>query len=116
MFHFFFECQVVKGFWDSLATWIGGKVGIPEFPEDLAEEEFLLGIIERQGDFSLLNYVILLAKFYIYKTTLFGLGNPDLFQFLVELKGRLTTERLCCFADASFTKRFRRWEDFFNDL
>lgn len=65
MFHFFFECPCVKLFWDSLATLMGGKEGIQEFPEDLTEEEFILSIIYREGDWSLLNYIILYANFYI---------------------------------------------------
>lgn len=62
------------------------------------------------GDFSLFNYILLWAKFYIYKTTSFGLGEPDLFQFLLELKNRLSVERQCRFADFSFHKRFKKWE------
>lgn len=116
LFHFFFECHVVKNFWDTLATWIDGKEGIREFPEDLTEDEFLLGIVDREGDYSLINYVILLAKFYLYKTTVFNLGEPNFMQFLLELKNRLSIERLCCFAEASYAGRFRSWEAFFNDL
>lgn len=116
MLHFFFECQVVHSFWDSLATWLGGKQGVKPFPEDLAEEELLLGVVDREGDYSLFNYILLLAKFYIYKTTIFGLGDPELFQFLIELKSRLSTERKCCYAKGSFHERFRKWDSFFNDL
>lgn len=116
MFHFFFECSVVKSFWDSLATWMGGKEGIQEFPEDLTEEEFLLGIIERQGDFSLFNYILLFAKFFIYKATTFTLGDLELFPFLIELKSRLNIERLSCFSEGSFTRRFRKWDQFYHDL
>lgn len=116
LFHFFFECPAVKEFWDSLATWIDQKLGIGAFPEDLTEEEFLLGIVEREGDQSLINYVLLLAKFYIYKTTVFKLGDPDLMQFILELKNRLSIERLCCYSEASYSRRFKKWEIFFNDL
>lgn len=116
MLHFFFECQVVKRFWDSLATWLGGKEGIQQFPDDLTEDELLLGVIERQGDYSLFNYILLLAKFYIYKTTIFGQEDPDLFQFLIDLKGRLSTERICCYTEGSFKRRFGKWDTFYNDL
>lgn len=116
MFHLFFECPTVKNFWDSVASWLDEKAGIKEFPEDLAEEEFLLGVVERNGDFSLLNYIILFAKFYIYKTTVFNLGDPELFPFLIELKNRLTIERLTCYSEGSFSKRFKKWETFYQDL
>lgn len=116
IFHFLFECPTVKDFWDSLATWLDSKPGVAPFPEDLTEEEFLLGITEREGDFSLFNFVVLCAKFYIYKLTTFSLGDPALLQFLLELKNRLSVERLCCFADGSFSKRFKKWEQFYNDF
>lgn len=116
LFHFFFECGQVKDFWDSLATWMGGMQGIPEFPNDLTEEEFLLGITDRQGDYSLTNYIIFFAKFYIYKMTVFGLGEPDLMQFLLELKSRLSIERKCCFSEASYSRRFKKWEPFYTNL
>lgn len=95
---------------------MGAKNGIQEFPDDLTEEEFLLGIIEREGDFSLFNYLLTFAKFFIYKTTIFKLGVPELFPFLAELKSRLTIERLSCFAEGSHSKRFRKWEKFYQDL
>lgn len=116
IFHFFFECPSVNDFWDSLATWMGGREGIPEFPQDLTEEEFLLGILEREGDQSLINYIFLFAKFYIYKIRVFALGEPDLMQFLLELKNRLSVERACCFSEASYSRRFKKWEIFYNDL
>lgn len=81
IFHFFFECQTIKAFWDNLATWLGGKEGIVEFPEDLTEEEFLLGVIEREGDFSLFNYILLLAKFFIYKPPSFTWESRNYFPF-----------------------------------
>lgn len=116
LFHFFFECPCVKDFWDSLATWMGGMEGVGEFPEDLTEEEFLLGIVNRSGDFSLINYIILCAKFYVYKVSVFQLGDPDLYQFLVDLRSRLEVERLSCFSDASFDRRFKRWLTFYQHL
>lgn len=93
-----------------------GREGIPEFPQDLTEEEFLLGISGRPGDFSLINYIILFAKFYVYKGTVFGLGEPDLMQFLLELKSRLAVERKCCYVEASYSKRFKKWENFYNNF
>lgn len=116
MFHFFFECPSVNTFWESLASWMVGKDGIAEFPQNLTEEQFLLGIIGRPDDISLINYIILLAKFYIYKVRVFELGEPDLLQFLLELKNRLSVERACCFSEASYARRFKKWEVFYNDL
>lgn len=76
-----------------------GREGVSPFPEDLTEEEFLPGIIE--GHFC--------AKFYICKTTVFKLSESDLLAFLLELKNRVSVERLCCHTDLSYWKRFRQF-------
>lgn len=116
IFNFFFECPAVKAFWDSLATWLDGYKGVRHFPDNLTEEEFLFGIINRWEDYSLIIYIILYAKFSIYKTLGFKLGDPDIFLFLMELKNRLDIEWQCCYADASFNKRFKKWLEFSTDL
>lgn len=45
-----------------------------------------------------------------------GEGNLDLFQFLLELKARLSIERLCCYVDGSYARRFKRWERFYDSV
>lgn len=116
MLHFLFECDAVKPFWDSLATWIDQNEEIMDFPEDLTEEDFLLGTSNKTSEHYLFNFVIMWAKFYVYKTKVFGNGQLDLLQFLAELKNRLALERLACFQDLSYTKRFKRWETFYNSF
>lgn len=116
LLHFFFECHSVKAFWDSLATWIDANQEVMDFPEDLTEEEFLLGTSSTAFPHLLLNYIMMWAKFYIYKVKIFGNGGTDLFQFLLELKDRLSLERLACISDSSYRKRFRKWEPFYNSF
>lgn len=114
--HFFFKCPSVKDFWDSLASWMGGQKRIQDFPDGLTEEEFLLGIVEGEGDHSLLNYIMLYARFYIHKKSIFTAEDPSLFQFLSELKSRLIIERLCCLREGSFQRRFEGWNTFLDNL
>lgn len=116
LLHFFLECPDVKDFWDSLATWMDNNEYIMNFPEDLSEEEFLLGTTTADPNHYLFNYVLMWAKFYVYKKSIFGSKEYDLLEFLLELKSRLTTERLACFHDSSYRKRFKRWESFYNSL
>lgn len=116
LLHFFFDCVEVKPFWDSLATWIDQSEGVMDFPEDLCEEEFLLGTMVPSPSHYLLNYIIMWAKFYVYKTKVFGDSKLDMFQFLLELKSRLALERLACLADGSYNKRFKRWQSFFDSF
>lgn len=39
-----------------------------------------------------------------------------MFEFLLVIKDRLTTGRLAFLADASYSKRFRKWEPFYNSF
>lgn len=106
---------MVEAFWQSLLSWIEAfdeNIDIPE----LSEEFFLLGFVDSIEDNSLLNYIFLYAKFYVYKNSLYNKGKVDLFSFLGELKSRLNVERGCCFKDFSYVKRFKRWEEFFQRL
>lgn len=115
LLHFLFECPRVNAFWQSLFSWLEVFENSIEIP-DLSEEYFLLGFVNSLEDISLLNYIFLYAKFYVYKNSLFNEGKVDLFEFLLELKFRLRIERACCFKDMSYEKRFKNWEDFYQKL
>lgn len=116
LLHFFFECVEVRPFWDSIVAWIDQNEEVMDFPENLSEEEFLLGSSLNLPSHYLLNYITMWAKFYVYKTRIFGHGKPDFFQFLLELKNRLNVEKLACLFDGSYNRRFRRWENFYNSF
>lgn len=116
LLHFFFECKGAKFFWDSLATWIDQNAEVMNFPEDISEEEFLLGTSIALPSHYLFNFIMMWAKFYVYKTKIYGNGDLDMFQFLLELKSRLTMERLACLADRSYNRRFRRWQAFLDSF
>lgn len=116
LLHFFYECPAVRPFWSSLTRWIHSNSEISFFPSHIAEEELLLGLHSGTRDFSLVNYIMMWAKFFIYKNTIFGQGEYDFLQFLLELKNRMAIERLCCFSDNSYHRRFKKWEKFYNSF
>lgn len=55
---------------------------VSDFPDDLTEEQFLLGINQTSTDTSLVKYIMVWGKFYVYKTSIFGDGRFDICQFL----------------------------------
>lgn len=116
LLHFLCECPEVKDFWDSLATWMDANEYIMNFPENISEEDFLLGTISSTPAQYLFNYVTMCAKFYIYKNSVYGKKEYDLLQFLLELKGRLTVEKIACFADATYNRKFKHWESFYDSF
>ena len=69
-------------FWRAFCTWLAEcKIGI----ESLNILNVLFGVYKKGEDFKILNHLILLAKFYIYKCKLSGV-NPLLQVFKVKTK------------------------------
>ena len=57
-------CDVTKLFWTAFCTWLAEcKIGI----DPLKILDVLFGVHKRGKDFTILNHLILSAKFYIYK-------------------------------------------------
>ena len=95
--HFFLLCPKVNAFWNSLFQWWNNltDIKIPFNYENL--EECILFGFPIEGDiFEVLNYCILVAKFYIYRQRLFNDNDIDLFSFLVELKYKIKIEYGIC--------------------
>lgn len=49
-----------------------------------------------------------MVNFFVHKNVVFGKGNLNLFRFLSEVKAWLTVEMVCCYADGSYTRQFKR--------
>lgn len=78
-FKFFYIRFYIDFFLVGLANWLQSK-GVTEFSEILSEEDFLLDITGKQLEgYNLVNYILLEAKFYIYKNVGLRRGFFDLF-------------------------------------
>ena len=65
--HLFFHCNVTKTFWNLLSSWlIKQKI----MTTSLTLENVLFGVFNVIEDFLILNHLLLLAKFYIYRCKL----------------------------------------------
>ena len=87
--HFFYYCPITKQFWDSLKTWL--TVLVP-FKIELTVLEVLLGVVNIDRKYySVVNYVILIGKYFICKSKK---NNKDLFfqNFLKSLKYKINLE------------------------
>lgn len=91
------------------------EIGI-SFPDMLDELEFLFGFKEQGTKFIVLNFILLLAKFYVYKTKVFGDGILDTYGFFRELKHRLHIEKLACIKDGAYEKGFAKWLKLYEEL
>ena len=94
--HFFIDCEKVNIFWSSFFKWWNNASETTIMDIEHFEECILFGFPETNEIFMVLNYCILLAKFYIYRSRIFENNKIDLYQYLVILKNRLSIEKYIC--------------------
>ena len=61
IYHLLCTCDIVKAFWDTFKTWVSGKINTDI---NLSDKNIIYSAFSKC---SLLNYLIVLAKYYIYK-------------------------------------------------
>ena len=103
MEHLFFECQVVKEFWNSVCQWIYNVLGII-IPITICN--ILFGIPERHA--KVINWFILQVKQYIYsmkiqekKLNIYALQNI--------ISGKLAVEKFLLFKNCQFKEYNNIW-------
>ena len=97
LLHFFLYCPKVKQFWHSLFQWWNnlGNLNI-DIESDALQEIIIFGIQANEDVLCVFNFCSLNAKHYIYKQRLFHENNVDFYEYLIELKYKLTLEKRIC--------------------
>lgn len=88
--HFLFTCPATKTFWDNFCNWLATQVDIQIH---MSTRLFLFGVPISNPQDRIVNFLLLLIKFYIYRQKLFHQGRLCLLQFLGELRARLQIEK-----------------------
>lgn len=116
LFHFLYGCAYTRAFWDSLAIWLREHSIVLSMPNVMSETEFLFGLLGNADAIKRVNFILLLGKFYVYKTKIYANGNLCVYSFLVELRNILTIERRACMLENKLREKFRIWSDFYDEL
>ena len=92
--HYFVDCESVRGLWNSLKACF---LRTFEFCINFTVLDILLGIpnYDKNKDIDILNFVILFAKSYIYRSKTDEIAI-DFDTFLVKLKTRMVIEEYRC--------------------
>ncbi len=96
LIHFVIYCENTKQFWTSFyKLWNN----ISEFNigiNDIFGESTLFGYLGEEDIIQILNYCVLLAKYFIYTNELNGNNTLDLYTYLVLLKRKIYIENVIC--------------------
>ena len=94
--YFFLFCDNVNDFWDSWHNWWIGVTGLDLTSCDDTAACILFGYPGEDEIISVLNYCVLIAKYYIYSKKIIEQNNLDLYHYLIILKQRLQFEQYIC--------------------
>lgn len=113
--HFFIWCENASKFWRSFFRWWIRTTEINISDDDIFDECILFGYPGEDNMITVLNYCVILAKYYIYIKKLKDTNNLDLYEFLVMLKGKLLLEKTICIENDRVLD-FEKWKIVYDNL
>ena len=112
IFHYLYQCDSVKGFWNSFSTWWNNMTG-QNIQLDI--RLIMVGFTGQSVEAKTINACLLMAKWHLYKCKL----NEDsvfLYKFLCELKYSLIVEKTIALREGRLVKYNEMWQDIENYL
>lgn len=103
--HLFFHCNVTKTFWNLLSSWLIKQKIITT---SLTLENVLFGVFNVIEDFLILNHLLLLAKFYIYRCKL-DIIHPSLNVFIAKIRANFQIEQNIASKNNKLDKHYKKW-------
>lgn len=110
--HFLFLCPLVKKFWSDLTEWMDREADIQLY---LSLKAYLFGIPTTMPQAKVVNFLLLLIKFFVYRQKLFHQGSLDVIHFLRELRLRLQVEKYLTTLEGK-ASAFAKWQRLYNAL
>ena len=112
LIHIFWECSIIQNFWKNLETWLkGGCVHIRSL--NLTKYDVIFQIQDRQRTDNVLNFIILLAKSYIYNMK-YKNKIPQLISFQKWLLFNYNTEKFIAYSNCMWDKFNKIWQPYNN--
>ena len=108
LIHIFWECPITQNFWKNLETWLkGGCAHIRTLT--LTEQDVIFQIQGRQRTDNVLNFILLVAKSYIYSMK-YKNKIPQLISFQKLLLFSYNTEKLIAYSNCQWDKFNKMWQ------
>ena len=110
--HLLIECSSLNSFWKHIESWWNR---VSQTQVQLTKKHIIFGIYYDLNYFSTINYVVLLAKWYIY-TNIYLKHKTELYGFLVLLKHRLEIEKQISYSNGKKDEFNKKWLDIIDKL
>ena len=110
--HHFIECNDVKNFWESLEKWWNRTA---DYKVKITNKHIIFGFYYSNYEFECINYVVLIAKWYIQKQ-IYLECRVDLYDFLCTLKQHLQVERYICINNDKLNVFNKKWAHVWDKL
>ena len=104
--HLSYLCKISSFFWKELLSWLAVQ---RNKDLDISFMEILFGKFDISDDSLLVNHVLLLAKFFLYKCKLSNI-NPSLKVFKAKLKATYTLETYIARKNGILLKHYKKWD------
>ena len=105
--HLFWSCDIVQHFWKPFQDLINNKCE-NVINMQFTEEIVLFGNAKNFESDDVIDFLILFAKFYIYKCRL-DKCCPQLNMFLLQLKAKFNIEKYVAYMNMSYELFHRKW-------
>lgn len=110
--HFLYHCSIVNHFWSDVTEWFNREADIQL---NISVRAFLFGVPSTTPHAKVINFLVLFAKFFIYRQKLYHQGSLSLIHLLRELRLRLQVEKHLTTLEGK-TKNFRKWQRIYNAM
>ena len=106
--HLLYFCQSSSFFWKELLSWIAVEANIVL---NVSLLDILFGKFDLEKDFLLVNHILLLAKYFIYKWKLSKV-IPSLLAFKAKLNATYKVELYIAKEKGISLNHFKKWDNF----
>jgi len=113
LLHFFINCNLVTSFWTSFANWLSRLI-----KQNLILDEpiIMFGIENSSSEIKMINYLLIVGKWYIYTQKLANQKLIDFYRFLPFLKEKLHIKYLSHKYNNTQFLFERKWGKIYNNI
>ena len=104
--HLLYFCKSSTFFWKELLSWLADEANILLYVSYL---DILFGKFHLNKDFLLVNHIILLAKYFIYKCKFFK-ASPSITVFKAKLKATYKLELYIAKKNGILNNHYKKWD------